>query len=183
MNGKRVPGPERGLATSALLAKYRVSSLVVQRRREAFHLSGSPQHHLPSVLDVRLLNGYWRNDPSGGGSERSGARVSAVLFRQKVLPWWISKAFPQLRPCAGRALRESTRSSSQEHAIVFDFVSQQSEQFQVSDVFDDDRRRNVRDVLVRADFRLLDRRTEPVSRRDGSPGWLFGPLVVVQQRQ
>jgi hypothetical protein len=36
MNGKRVPGPERGLATSALLAKYRVSCLVVQRRREAF---------------------------------------------------------------------------------------------------------------------------------------------------
>jgi hypothetical protein len=35
MNGKRVAGPERGLAT-ALLAKYRVSSLVVQRRREAF---------------------------------------------------------------------------------------------------------------------------------------------------
>jgi hypothetical protein len=151
--------------------QYRVSSLVVQRRREAFICPEARNITFGQFSTYALLNGYWRNDPSGGGSERSGARVSAVLFGQKVLPWWISKAFPQLRPC------------SQEHAIVFDFVSQQSEQFQVSDVFDDDRRRNVRDVLVRADFRLLDRRTEPVSRRDGSPGWLFGPLVVVQQRQ
>ena len=42
---------------------------------------------------------------------------------------------------------------------------EQSEQLQVGDVFDDDRRRDLRDVVVGADFRFLHRSTESVGRR------------------
>ena len=48
------------------------------------------------------------------------------------------------------------------------------EQLQVGDVFDDDRRRDVRDVIVGADFRVLHRGTESVGRRKGPAHRLCG---------
>lgn len=50
---------------------------------------------------------------------------------------------------------------------VWSFSSglEQSEQLQVSDVFNDDRCRDVRDIVVRANFRFLHRSTESVGRR------------------
>ena len=51
---------------------------------------------------------------------------------------------------------------------------EQSEQLQVGDVFDHDRRRNVRDVVVGADFRFLYRSTEPIGRPKRSADRLCG---------
>jgi hypothetical protein len=58
-------------------------------------------------------------------------------------------------------------------------VLQQSEQIQVSDVFDDDLRCHVRDVFIYAELRALHRRTEPLGRHRGSADRRRGLLVVV----
>ena len=51
---------------------------------------------------------------------------------------------------------------------------EQSEQLQVGDVFDDDGRRDVRDVVVGADFGFVHRSTESVGRREGPADRLYG---------
>jgi hypothetical protein len=85
-----------GLATSALLAKYGVSSLLVERRREVFIYPEARNITFGQFSTYACSMVIGVTIRSGGGSERSGARVSAVLFGQRVPRWWISKAFPQL---------------------------------------------------------------------------------------
>jgi hypothetical protein len=63
---------------------------------------------------------------------------------------------------------------SPSHVITPHIALQQSEKLQVGDVFDDERRRDVRNVFVRADFRLLHRRAESLGRRERAVEWFLG---------
>src|SRR5262249_7587129 len=61
---------------------------------------------------------------------------------------------------------------------------EQSEQLQVGDGFEDDRRRDVRDVVVRADFGFLYRSTESVGRGQGPADRLGGLQIIgIAQRR
>jgi hypothetical protein len=68
-------------------------------------------------------------------------------------------------------------------ACAFGQPLQQSEQLQVGDVLDDDVVRDVWNVFVGADFRLLHRGAEPFCRRQGAAPRLVGLIVEVQQGQ
>jgi hypothetical protein len=61
---------------------------------------------------------------------------------------------------------------------------EESQQLQVGDVFDNDRCRDVRDVVVGADFRFLHRGTESVGRCQGPEDRLCGlEIIGIVQRQ
>lgn len=70
-------------------------------------------------------------------------------------------------------------------ALKFRDRLEQAEQLQVGDVLDDHRRADVRDVVVRTDFRFLHGGAEPVGRRERAAGRLGGLQVlrIAQQQQ
>src|ERR1700722_17628252 len=68
-------------------------------------------------------------------------------------------------------------------AIGLSFRSEQFEQLQIGDVLDDHRLRDMRNVFVGADFRLLHRGAESIGRCHRPVDRRLWLLVVVQQRQ
>lgn len=91
-----------------------------------------------------------------------------------------------LSPSILRRIARANRSPRTDQQPVEESAAaalQDAEQFQVGDVFDDDRGADMGDVLVGADLGLLHCRAEPIGRRKRSTDRLFRPLVVVQQRQ
>ena len=80
----------------------------------------------------------------------------------RITPGWKSRSARCHRRRSPRRRREPRSPSPAAGAGVT--TSQKSEHLQVADVLDDDRRRDMRNVFVGADFRVLHRRAEPIGR-------------------
>jgi hypothetical protein len=87
------------ISTTAFTEEADITDAVFGRKALQF-TQGEPE----SVVPVRLWNGYWRP-----GLPVRGARVSAVLFGQRLNHWTVASAFPTLwlNPWANHELSET----------------------------------------------------------------------------
>ena len=134
---------------------------------------------------IPAVNHYISHNPCGSGSlPRRGLIGSPQGWRKTRHRCTTLPARESARPGAAPGNNRMARASARARAgrtVVGRFPAaiacvgwssasglEQSEQLQVGDVFDDDRRRDLRDVVVGADFRFLHRSTESVGRRKRS---------------
>ena len=123
----------------------------------------SRSRHLPVQPRARIR--------AGGRRLRRGARSRSRCVR-RLLPVGRLLLHHRRRRAAARSVtprRHRSRSATTWRPTRSDSarpVLQQAEQLQVGDVLDDHRRRDVRNVLVRPDLRVLHRRAEPIGRCD-----------------